>query len=160
MGLPAGLILEQFGPKLASLLALIIATTGFTGFYLALIYPKEFGTSLFWLLVSSLFVEGKFSLRIGLQMTKESHKRQTFWQDFCWQNEFENEYLFGTVPIYNFRIQWKISIINRFLSIACLLIANTDFTRSMISSNKPFRIFSGRTRCSSNVLEWRCSELV
>ena len=66
VGLPAGLILERFGPKWASFLALIIETTGFTGFYLALIYPKEFGTSLFWLFAMSNFVLGKFSLKIEL----------------------------------------------------------------------------------------------
>ena len=61
VGLPAGPILERFGPKWASALALIISTIGYTGFYLALVYPKEFGTSLFWLLVTSVFVVGKFS---------------------------------------------------------------------------------------------------
>ena len=65
LGLPAGLILERFGPKWASLLALIISVSGYTGFYLALVYPKGFGTSLFWLLVTSVFVAGKFSLNTG-----------------------------------------------------------------------------------------------
>ena len=59
-GLPAGLILERFGPKCGSLSALIITTTGYMGSYLALIYPKEFGTSLFWLLATINFIAGKF----------------------------------------------------------------------------------------------------
>ena len=58
-GLPAGLILERFGPKWGSLSALFIIAIGYFGFYLALIYPKEFGTSLFWLFVTSAFVSGK-----------------------------------------------------------------------------------------------------
>ena len=74
VGLPAGLILERFGPKWASVLALTISTIGYTGFYLALLYPKEFGTSLFWLLVTSVFVAGKFSLKTGrLKIPNESY---------------------------------------------------------------------------------------
>ena len=56
-GLPCGLLLERFGPKWASLSAMIITGVGFFGMYLAAIYPEEF-SSMFGILVVFFFIAG------------------------------------------------------------------------------------------------------
>ena len=59
IGLPCGLILERFGPRLASLSAMIVTFVGQFVFYLAMLYPETFGGSLFWLLVLTALIGGK-----------------------------------------------------------------------------------------------------
>ena len=60
IGLPAGLILERFGPRWASLCAMILSLMGFSGLCVSVVYPEEFGGSLFWLLNICAIFAGKF----------------------------------------------------------------------------------------------------
>ena len=59
VGLPAGLILERCGPRWASLWAMILSILGYFGFYMSMVYPKEFGGPLYWLLNMCALIGGK-----------------------------------------------------------------------------------------------------